>query len=72
MAETIMNATDQPLAVLLQAERDFPGSSLDFCSGYVSTNGVLLIKSGRSKSSERASCVQRLNRRFEDFIYQIF
>lgn len=45
MAETTTSATDQPLAVLLQAEKDFPGSSLDFCNGYVSTNGVLPLKS---------------------------
>ncbi len=45
MPESVTSAADQPLEVLLQAERDFPGFSLDFCSGYVSTNGVLPLKS---------------------------
>ena len=42
MPDTTISAIDKSLAVLLQAERDFPGYSLDFCSGYVSTDGVLL------------------------------
>jgi HKD family nuclease len=44
MPDPIINAIDKSLAVLLQAEKDFPGYSLDFCSGYVSTDGVLLLK----------------------------
>jgi len=44
MPDTAIHAIDKSLAVLLQAEKDFPGYSLDFCSGYVSTDGVLLLK----------------------------
>ena len=44
MPDTTIHAIDKSLAVLLQAEKDFPGHSLDFCSGYVSTDGVLLLK----------------------------
>jgi hypothetical protein len=44
MPDTSINAVDKSLVVLLQAEKDFPGYSLDFCSGYVSTDGVLLLK----------------------------
>lgn len=44
MPDTTIYAIDKSLAVLLQAEKDFPGYSLDFCSGYVSTDGVLLLK----------------------------
>ena len=43
MPDTTIHAIDKSLAVLLQAEKDFPGYSLDFCSGYVSTDGVLHI-----------------------------
>ena len=43
MPDTTIHAIDKSLAVLLQAEKDFPGYSLDFCSGYVSTDGVLLL-----------------------------
>jgi HKD family nuclease len=44
MPDITVSAIDNSLAVLLQAEKDFPGYSLDFCSGYVSTDGVLLLK----------------------------
>src|SRR6266516_6870885 len=44
MPDTTISDIDKSLAVLLQAEKDFPGYSLDFCSGYVSTDGVLLLK----------------------------
>jgi len=44
MPEINTRATEQPLMVLLQAERDFPGYALDICSGYVSTNGILPLK----------------------------
>jgi len=44
MPDTTILAIDKSLTVLLQAEKDFPGYSLDFCSGYVSTDGVLLLK----------------------------
>lgn len=43
MPDTTVSAIDKSLAVLLQAEKDFPGYTLDFCSGYVSTDGVLLF-----------------------------
>jgi hypothetical protein len=42
MPDITIYAIDKSLAVLQQAEKDFPGYSLDFCSGYVSTDGVLL------------------------------
>lgn len=44
MPDTTISAVDKSLEVLLQAEKDFSGYSLDFCSGYVSTDGVLLLK----------------------------
>ena len=44
MPDTTIHAIDKSLGVLLQAKKDFPGYSLDFCSGYVSTDGVLLVK----------------------------
>ena len=44
MPDTTINAVDKSLEVLLQTEKDFPGYSLDLCSGYVSTDGVLLLK----------------------------
>ena len=44
MPDTTISAIDKSLAVLLQAEKDFPGYSLDFCCCYVSTDGVLLLK----------------------------
>src|SRR5258708_39648526 len=43
MPDTTINAVDKSLEVLLKAEKDFQGYSLDFCSGYVSTDGVLLL-----------------------------
>lgn len=44
MADVAISLVDKSLEALLQAEKDFPGYSLDFCSGYVSTDGVLLLK----------------------------
>ena len=44
MPDTTISAVDKSLEVLLQAEKDLPGYALDFCSGYVSTDGVLLLK----------------------------
>src|SRR5258708_36778574 len=44
MPDTTISSVDKSLAVLLQAEKDLPGYSLDFWSGYVSTDGVLLLK----------------------------
>jgi hypothetical protein len=44
MPDTTVSAVDKSFAVLLQTEKDFPGYSLDLCSGYVSTDGVLLLK----------------------------
>ena len=60
MNETTISAVDKSLAMLLKAEKDFPGYSLDFCSGYVSTDGVLLLKK-MLKSSPRARAVVGLN-----------
>ena len=44
MPDTTITATDQSLNALLRTEVDFPGYALDLCSGYVSTDGVLLLK----------------------------
>src|SRR3984893_10999117 len=44
MPETITVSVKKSLETLLQTGIDFPGYSLDFCSGYVSTDGVLLLK----------------------------
>ncbi|GAC1692661.1 MAG: hypothetical protein NVS9B9_15000 [Ktedonobacteraceae bacterium] len=60
MSEITINTTDLPLTILLQAERDFPGYTLDVCSGYVSTNGILPIKT-LLKSSSKVRAVVGLN-----------
>ncbi len=60
MPEITTSATDQPLTILLRTERDFPGFSLDICSGYVSTNGILPIKT-LLKSSPKVRAVVGLN-----------
>ncbi len=44
MPDTTIHVVDKSLAVLLQTEKDFPGYALDICSGYVSTDGVVLLK----------------------------
>lgn len=60
MNETTVSVVDKSLAMLLKAEKDFPGYALDFCSGYVSTDGVLLIKK-MLKSSPKVRAVVGLN-----------
>ena len=60
MPDTTIYAIDKSLAVLLQAEKDFPGYSLDFCSGYVSTDGVLLLKR-MLKAAPKARAIVGLN-----------
>jgi hypothetical protein len=60
MPDTTINAVDKSLAVLLQAEKDFPGYSLDICSGYVSTDGVLLVKR-MLRSAPKARAIVGLN-----------
>lgn len=60
MNETTVSTVDKSLAMLLKAEKDFPGYSLDFCSGYVSTDGVLLVKK-MLKSSPKVRAVVGLN-----------
>ncbi len=60
MPDTTISAIDKSLAVLLQAERDFPGYSLDVCSGYVSTDGVLLLKR-MLKTAPKARAIVGLN-----------
>ncbi len=60
MPEFTTSATEQPLALLLQAEKDFPGYALDICSGYVSTSGILPIKT-LLKSSSKVRAVVGLN-----------
>ncbi len=44
MPDPTITATDQSLNALLRTEVDFPRYALDLCSGYVSTDGVLLLK----------------------------
>ncbi len=60
MPDTTISAVDKSLELLLQAERDFPGYSLDFCSGYVSTDGVLLLKR-MLKTAPKARAIVGLN-----------
>ncbi len=60
MPDTTISAIDKSLEVLLQAEKDFPGYSLDFCSGYVSTDGVLLLKR-MLKTAPKARAIVGLN-----------
>ncbi len=60
MPDTTISAVDKSLEVLLQAEEDFPGYALDFCSGYVSTDGVLLLKR-MFKTAPKARAIVGLN-----------
>jgi HKD family nuclease len=60
MPDPTISAVDKSLEVLLQAEEDFPGYSLDICSGYVSTDGVLLLKR-MLKTAPKARAVVGLN-----------
>src|ERR1700724_3374616 len=60
MPETTITAIDQSLDALLRTETDFPGYALDLCSGYVSTDGVLLLKR-MLKRSPRVRAVVGLN-----------
>jgi HKD family nuclease len=60
LPDTMIHAIDKSLAVLLQAEKDFPGYSLDFCSGYVSTDGVLLLKN-MLRTAPKARAIVGLN-----------
>ncbi len=60
MPDAMISAVDKSLEVLLQAEKDFPGYSLDFCSGYVSTDGVLLLKR-MLKKAPRVRAIVGLN-----------
>jgi len=52
MPDTTITAIDKSLEALLKTEADFPGYALDICSGYVSTDGVLLLK-GMLKKAPR-------------------
>ena len=61
MPEISTTATKQPLAVLLQAEKDYPSYALDICTGYISTNGILPLKT-LLKSSPKVRAVVGLNR----------
>src|SRR5258707_12566503 len=60
MPDTTINAVDKSLEVLLRAEKDFQGYALDFCSGYVSTDGVLLLKR-MLKAAPKARAIVGLN-----------
>jgi HKD family nuclease len=60
MSDTTISAVDKSLEVLLRTEKDFSGYSLDFCSGYVSTDGILLLKR-MLKAAPRARAVVGLN-----------
>ena len=60
MPDTTITAIDQSLEALLRTEVDFPGYSLDLCSGYISTDGVLLLKR-MLKKAPRVRAVVGLN-----------
>jgi hypothetical protein len=60
MPDTTITAIDKSLEALLRTEVDFPGYALDLCSGYVSTDGVLLLK-GMLKKAPRVRAVVGLN-----------
>jgi HKD family nuclease len=44
MPDTNINFVDDSLKALLQAGTDFPNADMDFCIGYVTASGVLLLK----------------------------
>jgi hypothetical protein len=44
MLDTNINFVDDTLKALLQAGTDFPNADMDFCVGYVTASGVLLLK----------------------------
>lgn len=44
MTDTTIVSIDKSLEKLLQAEKDYPGYTLDLCTGYISTSGIILIK----------------------------
>ena len=44
MPDTSINFVDDSLQVLLQVGADFPNADIDFCVGYVTASGVLLLK----------------------------
>ncbi|HKV58229.1 MAG TPA: phospholipase D-like domain-containing protein [Ktedonobacteraceae bacterium] len=60
MLDTMITAIDKSLEALLRTEVDFPGYSLDLCSGYVSTDGVVLLKR-MLKKAPRVRAVVGLN-----------
>ena len=60
MSDTTVTAIDKSLEALLRTEVDFPGYALDLCSGYVSTDGVLLLKP-MLKKAPRVRAVVGLN-----------
>src|SRR5579863_2659864 len=60
MPDTTITAIDKSLEALLKTEADFPGYALDICSGYVSTDGVLLLK-GMLKKAPRVRAVVGLH-----------
>lgn len=44
MTDTTIIPIDKSLEKLLQAEKDYPGYTLDLCIGYISTSGIILLK----------------------------
>jgi HKD family nuclease len=60
MPDTTITTIDKSLEALLRTEVDFPGYSLDLCSGYVSTDGVVLLKR-MLKKAPRVRAVVGLN-----------
>ena len=44
MPDTSINFVDDSLQMLLQVGADFPNADIDFCVGYVTASGVLLLK----------------------------
>lgn len=45
-----VRAVNEALSILLQAAKDYPGASLDICSGYVATNGIMPLRKMQSSS----------------------
>ncbi len=79
MPDTNINLVDDSLKVLLQAGTDFPNAEIDFCVGYVTASGVLLLKK-MFKTAHKARavvglCVQNkvsAFQRLQDFGVEVY
>jgi HKD family nuclease len=52
MPEMTVNSIDKSLAMLLNAQNSFKGYSLDICTGYISTSGIMLLKNMLKEASK--------------------